>query len=57
MLVTIRPSAPQHDEVVTLATGPGEVRAEELRDGVPWLVVEFPGYGTAILPAAEFDEA
>lgn len=56
MPVTIKPSALQHAEVVALATGPGDVRAEELRDGVPWLVVEFPGYGTVILPADQFDE-
>lgn len=56
MLVTLKP-CPLRDEVAKLTLEPGVVVARELRDGVSWLVVEFPGYGTVILPAAEFDEA
>lgn len=57
MIVTVKPSNPLHAEVGKHCTEPGVVVARELRDSVPWLVVEFPGYGTVILPAAEFDEA
>lgn len=32
----------------------GEVVAHETRDGVAWVVVEFPGYGTVTLPADQF---
>lgn len=57
MLVTVKPSSKLHAEVLKHCSEPGVVVARELRDGEPWLVVEFPGYGTVILPAAEFDEA
>jgi hypothetical protein len=55
-MVTIKPSTSLHAEVTAQESGPGVVTARETRDGVAWLVVEFPGYGTVILPAADFDE-
>lgn len=33
----------------------GEAVAHETRDGVAWLVVEFPNYGTVTLPADQFE--
>ena len=33
----------------------GEVCAIEERDAEAWLVIDFTGYGTVILPAIEFD--
>lgn len=55
-MVSLKPSSALYAEVTARATGPGVVQARELRDGVAWLAVEFPGYGTVILEATEFDE-
>ena len=33
----------------------GTVTAEETRDGVAWLNVEFASYGTVIAPADQFE--
>ena len=57
MTATLNSDSPLFSEVDAMATGPGEIRARETRDGIAWLVVEFPGYGTVILPATEFTES
>lgn len=65
-MVTLKTSSPLHAEVMRHATEvvltengdvpEGVVVARETRNGDAWLVVEFPGYGTVILPATDFDE-
>jgi hypothetical protein len=46
---------PSHALFEALGDLDGEVVAHETRDGVAWLVVEFPGYGTVTLPADQFE--
>jgi hypothetical protein len=57
MTATLNSDSPLDAEVNAMATGPGDIRARETRDGDAWLVVEFPGYGTVILPAGDFTES
>ena len=46
----------RHPLAETLAGKTGMVVARETRDGVPWLVAEFPDYGTVCLPIMAFEE-
>jgi hypothetical protein len=46
-----------HPLAATLGDTVGTAVAQEHRDGSAWLVVEFPGYGTVILPAGDFTES
>jgi hypothetical protein len=43
-----------HLLATALAGQQGLVIAREVRDGVPWTVAVFEGYGTVILPDSEF---
>ena len=46
---------PTHPLYEAIGDEVGQVMATEERDGVAWLNVEFPGYGTVIAPADQFE--